>query len=124
MIYKILIIGLGGFIGAISRYLLYITLKPFDMLGVNVSILTINILGCFLLGIANSFFGEKSDSYSLFICTGILGAFTTFSTFSLEAIDLLSDKKYAESLIYISLSVILGIIGFALGQKLYQVITR
>lgn len=99
----------GGWFGAISRF--YIG-KVFA--GINgsfpFSTLFVNILGSFLLGIAvNS--GLPTALYQL-IAVGFLGAFTTFSTFSYEALQLLLSRRFLTVGIYIGSSIILGFAAF------------
>ena len=93
----------GGSIGAVLRYLtsnlfrFYFPNFPFGTL-------FINFLGSFLIGILASNLENKGTSYLFiryFLIIGILGSFTTFSTFSLEAIQLINDKKLFLSFVYI-----------------------
>ena len=92
----ILYVGLGGFLGAIFRFLLSNLIQgsnefPLGTLG-------INVLGSFILSLL-SYSSEKSlafpETSRLFLAVGILGAFTTMSTFSLETFILLEQKEYA-----------------------------
>jgi fluoride exporter len=118
----LLVIGSGSFIGGISRYLLsqlihtrYTTEFPIGTLGVN-------ILGCFLIGL---FFGlsEKlnfAHEWQLFLITGILGGFTTFSAFSNETFSLMRDGQIWIALSYILLSVVFGIVATFLGFSLIK----
>ena len=107
-------VSLGGAIGASLRYLSSSYLKyifpnfPFGTLFVN-------ILGSFLIGLLMSYLQNKNISENFikyFIIIGLLGSFTTFSTFSYEAIDLFNNRKFLTSLIYILFSVI-GCLFFA-----------
>ena len=107
----------GGSIGAVLRYLtsnffrFYFPNFPFGTL-------FINFLGSFLIGILASNLENKGASYLFiryFLIIGILGSFTTFSTFSLEAIQLINDKKLFLSFIYIFLSISLCIFGAFFG---------
>lgn len=117
-----IIIGIGGGIGAICRYALgnfisnkFKTSFPFGTF-------VINIIGSFILGLTNHFYLEKSISTTLwlFIGVGILGGFTTFSTFGYEAIQLLLTKKYKTALSYIILSTIISIIGAYIGFHIFR----
>lgn len=108
----ILFIGLGSFIGGISRYLisLYIHSKGFSAFPYGT--LTVNILGCFLIGILYGI-AEKSglpNEWRLFLVTGVLGGFTTFSAFSYETISLMRDGQSGAALIYVMGSVIFGLL--------------
>jgi len=118
----LLVIGSGSFIGGVSRYLLsqmlhtrYTTEFPIGTLGVN-------ILGCFFIGIV---FGlsEKlnfAHEWQLFLITGILGGFTTFSAFSNETFSLMRDGQIWIALSYILLSVVFGIVATFLGFALLK----
>jgi CrcB protein len=108
----VLLIGLGGFIGAISRYLLSLLIQnkflstfPYGTLGVN-------ILGCFLIGIvyALSDRGNVAQEWRLFLATGVLGGFTTFSSFSNETVGMLRDSQYGNALLYVGLSLFIGLL--------------
>ncbi len=110
---EILIVGMGGFFGAISRYklggvILHHTLNqkfPY-------STFTINLIGCLLIGILAGL-AEKhnfvSPQLKLLIITGFLGGFTTFSSFSIESIYLIKRGAFITALIYGTLSLICGV---------------
>ena len=117
---SILLIGLGGFTGAISRYFVGIFI---DYIGLNsnISTLLVNITGSFFMGLLFYFFSNSSsDFYKMFFIIGFLGSFTTFSAFSLDAMNLFLASEYFNFFIYITLSVILSIIfiffGFILAK--------
>ena len=106
----ILAIGTGSFIGGVSRYLMsrliqsnVATTFPFGTLGVN-------ILGCFLIGVVFGLSdrGNMSQEWRLFLATGILGGFTTFSAFSNETVGLLRDGQFGYAGAYVGASIILG----------------
>ena len=73
----------------------------------------INISGALALGICTGL--ELSTSMSLFFMTGFLGAYTTFSTFGYETMQLWQSKRYKTAIIYVMSSVIIGIIAAAIG---------
>jgi fluoride exporter len=107
----ILAIGIGSCIGGISRYLLsqfiqnkFLSAFPYGTLGVN-------IIGCFLIGIVFGLSerGNLSMEWRLFLATGILGGFTTFSAFSNETVSLLRDGQLWHAFAYIAVSVIIGL---------------
>ena len=113
MLFKnICIVGLGGMIGTILRYIASIAIKqpsfPF-------ATLTVNIIGCLLIGI---FMGitlrtESVSSWRLFLVTGICGGFTTFSAFAWENFQLLQQGRYGSFILYLSISVIAGLLAVA-----------
>ncbi|MEO8146943.1 MAG: fluoride efflux transporter CrcB [Bacteroidia bacterium] len=113
----ILAIGTGSFIGGISRYLLsqfiqtkFLSTFPFGTLGVN-------IIGCFLIGVvfAISERGNMTQEWRLFLATGVLGGFTTFSAFSNETVGLLRDGQFWYASIYIVSSILLGLLATLTG---------
>ena len=120
MFKNILFVGLGGALGSILRYVtsLVLTTKYFPY-----ATLAVNILGSFVIGLI---FGLslKNESFlnnwRLFLATGICGGFTTFSTFSQENLGLLQSGKILMALLYISISIIGGIVAVWLGYKVVQ----
>ncbi|MEM7651309.1 MAG: fluoride efflux transporter CrcB [Pseudomonadota bacterium] len=110
----ILAIGLGGALGAISRYGINIAaLKAFGE-SFPFGTLIANIVGSFVMGALIALFAyswQPSETIRLFLITGFLGAFTTFSAFSLDFITLWERQAYAHSALYLSASVVLSIVG-------------
>ena len=111
----LLFIFLGGGIGSILRYIISsLEHKLFPATFLPISTLFVNILGCFIIGYCSSLFKDYSCLRPLFI-TGFCGGFTTFSTFSSENINLLLNGQFLSSIIYIALSIILGLLAVYLG---------
>jgi len=108
----ILVIGLGSFIGGISRYLLSLLIQDKSITAFPYGTLTVNIFGCFLIGIVYGFVERSglSNEWRLFLATGILGGFTTFSAFSYETITLMRDGQAGSALLYIGCSVLVGLL--------------
>lgn len=111
----ILLVGVGGILGSISRFALgqYIKIKNRSSFPLGTFI--INITGAILLGLVSSF--QNHSMYSL-LGDGFLGAYTTFSTFMYEDVTLYRNNKKINALIYIVLSIIIGIAGFIIGYKI------
>ncbi|NLJ16028.1 MAG: fluoride efflux transporter CrcB [Clostridiales bacterium] len=114
---NVLIVGAGGFLGTVFRYLLGLIPLPVDFPFIT---LGMNFLGSFIIGLVYGFSidGVLSSKKTLFFKTGFCGGFTTFSSFSLEAFNLIDEKKYLLSGIYILLSIVLCIFGTFLGVLL------
>lgn len=108
----ILIIGIGGFIGATSRYLLSLFVQNKFLSTFPFGTFSVNIIGCFLIGLvfALSERGNIGVEWRLFLVTGILGGFTTFSSFSNETVSMLRDSQYSYAMLYVSCSVIIGLL--------------
>ncbi len=119
----VIAIAVGGALGALFRYFLGNQISI--MFGTNFawSIFLINVIGSLLMGITiESFnlFSVSNEPMQKFMTIGILGAFTTFSTFSLDVINLVMENRLADAFIYIFASVILAIGFLFLGMQLVK----
>ena len=122
---KILIVGFGGFIGAVARYGIsgFVhsrtdSLFPYGTLAVN-------ILGCLMLGCLLYFIEDRAMitmNTRLFLTVGILGALTTFSTFGYETVQLFQFREFSLALLNILGNVALGIGAFWIGRLLMRAI--
>ncbi len=113
-----LIIGTGGFIGAAMRYYIsgYFTRDDFPY-----GTLVVNVAGSFFLGFilfVSFSSGYISPEIRNFLAIGILGAFTTMSTFSFETLEFFNTRDYWMGSINIMLNVGLSIIGVYMGRSL------
>ena len=109
--YKILAVMTGGSIGAVCRYLLFLAVQRLPGQGFPSGTMAANLLGSFLIGLLWSFFeGTRlTNEWRLFIFTGFLGGFTTFSTFTRETTQLFKVGEWKTALVYAGISNILGI---------------
>lgn len=118
-----LIAGIGGFIGTCGRFLIgklahHLFASPFPY-----GTFAVNVIGCFLIGLL---FGlaEKtqllSANLSLLLITGFCGGFTTFSTFSDELFLFLQQRQWGYFTLYLSLSIILGVVMVWVGRSLIK----
>lgn len=117
---KFLLIGAGGFFGAVFRYLMsgYVQ-KWSDRVDFPYGTLMVNILGCLLIGILSRMDELRnvlSAESRLFLFVGILGAFTTYSTFSNETITLVNDKRIHLACLNVGTHVIFGMAAVWLGR--------
>ena len=119
-----LTVALGGAIGASARYGLGLAMLRFFGPGFPVGTLLANIMGGLLMGILMGWLvretPEGAQSIRLFTGVGVLGGFTTFSAFSLDAIRMLESKTYGMFFGYVGASVILSIAAVALGLYLMR----
>lgn len=116
--YSIFLVGLGGFMGSVLRY----GLGKIPVAGdFPVMTLVINVLGSFVIGFLFLLEGVRAltgPNAVLFLQTGFCGGFTTFSTFSLQTVNLLQSNKYFTALSYTAFSVLLCLLGTFLGMLL------
>lgn len=119
-------IGVGGFLGAIARFALGQLIGTINQTAFPWGTLTINLLGSFVLGFFLTVALEQlsiSAELRLGIATGFLGAFTTFSTFMMEAFSLFETGMPGLAISYLLSSLVLGLICVWLGVALAGVIT-
>jgi len=112
------VVALGGALGALGRYVLSTWIANRGNYLFPWGTFVVNILGCFLLGLIYVLGTEKlliNPQLRSMITVGFLGAFTTFSTFSLEAFNLLRNGEVIMALLYIFGSIAVGLIGVWLG---------
>ncbi|WP_059106101.1 fluoride efflux transporter CrcB [Shouchella shacheensis] len=122
---NILLLSIGGGVGAICRYLLGLAMmKKYPHPPIPIAMLFVNVTGSFGLGLFfGAYFGlipahVSDDRWFLGLGVGFFGAFTTFSTFSMEAMHLLRERQNKEAFIYITGSLIGSLIAFAFGYFL------
>ena len=113
----LLAIGAGSFIGAVFRYLLSQLIQTKVLSTFPFGTLMVNIIGCFLIGLVVGV-GEKGNltqGWGLFLATGLLGGFTTFSAFSNETVSMLRDGQLLYASAYVVSSVVVGLIATLIG---------
>jgi len=119
MVRTLLIVGFGGFIGTVARFMI----SRYFQMNLNTvfpwSTFIVNIVGCLLIGIIYGI-SEKGDFMSpdvrLFLTVGICGGFTTFSTFSNDAFILIRQDEWFRFALYTSLSFFLGLMAVYAGR--------
>ncbi|WMS42807.1 fluoride efflux transporter CrcB [Acuticoccus sp. MNP-M23] len=110
-----LLVALGGAIGASMRFWLSVTLAEFLGTHLPAATFTVNVAGSFIIGLFAILIGGN-QTLTAFAMTGILGGFTTFSTFSLETVRLLEEGRIVHGLAYAGASVVTCVIAAALGM--------
>ena len=125
---NILLVGVGGFIGSVLRYLVsgYVQ-ESVKRLDFPYGILAVNLIGCFIIGLLAQF-GEKYGMFSnesrSFIFIGVLGGFTTFSSFGNDTVNLMRQGFMTNALVNIGANVILGLFAVWLGRMIGHLIWR
>ena len=117
---QIILVGIGGGVGSIFRYLIKVLTARFSN-EIPLATFTANIIGCLLIGLLMGYFAKNehiSSDWSLLLITGFCGGFTTFSAFSAENLNLLQAGNYLTALTYILGSLLLGILAVFLGYMI------
>lgn len=123
MLRTIIIIGAGGFLGSIGRYLTQIYIEKLFHTTFPLGTFIANILGCFIIGVVYAF-AEKSNlmnpEWRIFLTVGFCGGFTTFSSFAFNNFSFLRDQTLILFLLNIGLSLFFGILAVYLGVLLIR----
>ncbi|WP_323785940.1 fluoride efflux transporter CrcB [Thalassovita sp.] len=114
-------VALGGAFGAMLRYLSGVAIFKLMGPGFPLGVLFVNILGSGIMGAMLVYLGQRGLSHlNPFLMTGVLGGFTTFSAFSLEAFTLYERGAVGQAAIYVGLSVLLSLMALVAGVNLMR----
>ena len=122
IIKNIIAVGAGSFIGGITRYIISLAMKGVSK-GYPWATLTVNLFGCIMIGLLWGLMSRNASegtSWELFLTVGLCGGFTTFSTFSKEALAMLQAGQIWGFTSYIALSLLAGIALVAIGYYLFR----
>lgn len=121
----ILLVAGGGAIGSVLRYLMATAIQRFTTGNFPYGTVCVNILGCFVIGLLYIWLIERAPdprlSLRALLMVGVMGGFTTFSSFSLETIGLLMQGAYVGAVLNVVGSVALCLLGTTLGMYLARV---
>ncbi|HEY9006983.1 fluoride efflux transporter CrcB [Ohtaekwangia sp.] len=116
--YKILLVGTGGMLGSVARYVTVRSISERIQAIFPYGTLTVNIIGSLILGIVYGLALRKtdiSDNVKLFLGVGFCGGYTTFSSLAWESVSLFNQKMTGISLLYIGISLVMGILALLTG---------
>lgn len=123
----LLAVALGGSAGALARFGIYSIVHPGGQRTSPWTTFAINIIGCAALGLLLGWSarrGPEPDLWRTFLSAGVLGAFTTFSAYSADALRLLQSGRIVEALLYVSLSAAVGLGACAGAQQIGLAMAR
>ncbi|QHC60909.1 fluoride efflux transporter CrcB [Rathayibacter sp. VKM Ac-2760] len=115
----ILLVAAGGAAGTAARYATVLVLPPLGV--VPVATIAVNLVGAFLLGLLLAGLARRGPdegrrrTLRLLLGTGVLGGFTTYSTFSLDTVALIEGGRWSETVLYLAITLVLGTAAAALG---------
>lgn len=126
---EVAVVALGGVLGALARYAVSVAVPHDDPAAWPWATFVVNLLGCLLLGILLDVIDARRSAWVVahpsrarlarpFLASGVLGGFTTFSTFSLEAVRLVGEGRPATAAAYAVSSVVLGVIAVLVGRRI------
>jgi CrcB protein len=119
----LLSVAAGGAFGAVGRHLVMSGVGNWLGTGFPYSTLAVNIIGSFILGVIIEIMTlswSPNPEIRVFIVVGVLGAFTTFSTFSFDTVVLIENGEFIATIIYVSTSVIISVVGLFAGMHLLR----
>lgn len=112
MIKELVAVFIGGGLGSVSRYAIALALKKFQLAfhGFPLHTFAVNIVGSFVVGLLIGYLYKNSAQWlSVLLVVGFCGGFTTFSSFTLETVQLLKTQQYGIAFLYIALSLLAGL---------------
>lgn len=119
-------IGLGGFLGANGRYWLGSLINRWLGTGFPWATALVNISGALAIGIIATLFADRAvdnESLRLFLIVGVLGGYTTFSSYTFEAVSLMQEDRWLAGISYLMLSNVVGILACVAGVFIARVWT-
>ena len=122
----VLWIGIGGFLGANSRYWLGSLINRWLGTGFPWATALVNISGALLIGIIAALFADRAidnEALRLFLIVGVLGGYTTFSSYTFEAVSMMQEDRWMAAISYLALSNLVGILACVAGVMIARIWT-
>ena len=115
---NILLVAVGGALGAVARFVVGNAVSKAIGSALPYGTFVINVIGCFAMGLLMTIIVDREllpATWRLLLCVGLLGGFTTFSSFGYEALMLLTEGRLLAALAYVGGSVVLGLMAAGMG---------
>lgn len=115
---NILLVAVGGALGAVARFVVGNAVSRAIGSALPYGTFVINVIGCFAMGLLMTIIVDREllpATWRLLLCVGLLGGFTTFSSFGYEALMLLTEGRLLAALAYVGGSVVLGLMAAGMG---------
>jgi len=125
-LFSLMYVAIGGAVGSMLRYTINSLIGKYNTTDFPYATFFINVSGSFVMGLIAAWFafkGDASQHWRLFLTTGILGGYTTFSTFSLDAALLYERGQLMLAVVYVTGSVVLGLVGLFAGLAIVRGMT-
>ena len=122
----VLWIGIGGFLGANGRYWLGSLINRWLGTGFPWATALVNISGALLIGIIATLFADRAidnEALRLFLIVGVLGGYTTFSSYTFEAVSMMQEDRWMTAISYLALSNLVGILACVAGVMIARIWT-
>ncbi|MDH6355206.1 CrcB protein [Dysgonomonas sp. PH5-45] len=116
MMKYILLVGLGGGVGSILRFLISELTHKYHFAALPVATFVVNILGCFCIGLLANLIPANNQSLKIMLMAGFCGGFTTFSAFAKETLSLMQNNQPGLALAYTVASCLIGVCAVWLGM--------
>lgn len=120
---RLLFVGMGGFVGAVTRYMVLTWTLPWFGTRTFLGVMLVNASGSFLLGMLVAWFAHAADfptNVRLLLATGFFGAYTTFSTYAVESIELLRANQWVDFAVNVIGHNVLSLAAALFGVWLFQ----